>query len=348
MATGLAPGFSYSGRHRMSYAEVKRLAQAFGLPGDAIAQIAKGESGLKADIQQRDPGDGMVGYGLLQMTPNAWGRNSAARRYMEKLGGIRAMKDPVKNMQMARFLYKSAGNKLTPWYGTRYLTNRKGEGTLGPVDRSRIPSLSGGPRSSGGATASAASAGTRTITETIPGVDNRAARLQLVQQFLGEKSADPLDFAIQARSLQDIPDQTTTRTVPSSGSSRGGGGAPRPSSGGGGGGGGAIPGLQGKGSGVFELFYDPQGGWKYGKPIGPIGGHSDHVHVAAGPKTIVALGKLAQEMGLHVGENPHFGGVAPVHVGGSFHYKNEAIDVSGDTAKMAAYARRVRRLYNLK
>jgi murein DD-endopeptidase MepM/ murein hydrolase activator NlpD len=39
---------------------------------------------------------------------------------------------------MARFLYKAAGNKLTPWYGTRYLTNRSGEGTLKPVQRDRL------------------------------------------------------------------------------------------------------------------------------------------------------------------------------------------------------------------
>lgn len=347
MATGLAPGFGYSGqaKHRMSFEEVKRLAEAFGLPGTAIAQIAKGESSLYADIQQHDPGDGMVGYGLLQMTPNAWGKGSAAYKYMQKLGGVRAMKDPVKNMQMARFLYKSAGNKLTPWYGTRFLTNRSGEGTLKPIDRSKLPSLSGSTQGGGGS--SGVSRGsTRTITETTPGVDNSMARYQLVQDFLGTKSSDPLQFALQARELKDIPATTTSRTV-RTGSSRGGGGAPRPSSGGGGGG---VPGLKGKGSGVFELFYDPQGGWKYGKPIGAIGGHSDHVHVAAGPKTIVALGKLAQEMGLHVGENPHFGGVAPVHTTNSFHYKpgGEAIDVSGDTAKMAAYARRVRRLYGLK
>jgi len=29
-----------------------------------------------------------------------------------------------------------------------------------------------------------------------------------------------------------------------------------------------------------ELFYDPCGGVKYGHDIGPIGGHSDHVHIA--------------------------------------------------------------------
>jgi hypothetical protein len=67
------------------------------------------------------------------------------------------------------------------------------------------------------------------------------------------------------------------------------------------------------------------------------------VHVAAGPKTVVELGRIAQDrFGLHVGENPHFGGVNPVHVPGSYHNKGEAIDVSGDPKKMAAYARFVR------
>jgi hypothetical protein len=32
--------------------------------------------------------------------------------------------------------------------------------------------------------------------------------------------------------------------------------------------------------GTAELFYDPFGGYKYGKSIGPIGGHQTHVHVA--------------------------------------------------------------------
>src|SRR4051812_11032713 len=95
-----ASGFRYSGqaRNRLSYNEVKRLAQAYGLPGDAIAQIAKGESGMYADVQQRDPGDHMIGYGLLQMTPNAWGKGSAAYKRLQQLGGIEAMRDPAKNM----------------------------------------------------------------------------------------------------------------------------------------------------------------------------------------------------------------------------------------------------------
>lgn len=154
----LAPGFAYAGgaKHRLSYGQVKMLAQAFGLPGDAIAQIAKGESGGYADVQQRDPGDGMIGYGLLQMTPNAWGKGSTAYRKMQSLGGVAAMRDPVKNMEMARFLYQQAGNKLTPWYGTRYLTNRSGEGKLGAVNRALIP---GSLHAEGGLRASASSSG---------------------------------------------------------------------------------------------------------------------------------------------------------------------------------------------
>jgi hypothetical protein len=29
-----------------------------------------------------------------------------------------------------------------------------------------------------------------------------------------------------------------------------------------------------------ELFHDPVGGWKSGQPVGAIGAHSNHVHVA--------------------------------------------------------------------
>lgn len=98
---------------------------------------------------------------------------------------------------------------------------------------------------------------------------------------------------------------------------------------------------------VYELFYDPQGGWKYGQSIGAIGGHSDHVHVAADKTRVVRIGRQARKMGLHVGENPSYGGVAPVHTTNSFHYKGEAIDVSGSPEKMAAFAKWVRKKYGI-
>lgn len=104
----------------------------------------------------------------------------------------------------------------------------------------------------------------------------------------------------------------------------------------------------GKGSGIKELFYDPQGAWKGTTRIPKIGGHTDHVHVAAGEKTVVRLGRVAQKMGLRVGENPAFDKVDPVHTPTSWHYKNRAIDVSGSPQKMAAFTRYVRRKYGLK
>jgi hypothetical protein len=69
---------------------------------------------------------------------------------------------------------------------------------------------------------------------------------------------------------------------------------------------------------------------------------------------MLSLGRLAQRMGLRVGENPAFDPVDPVHTGGSYHYKTgraggrkvgQAIDVSGDAGKMAAFSRKVRQLY---
>jgi hypothetical protein len=120
-------------------------------------------------------------------------------------------------------------------------------------------------------------------------------------------------------------------------------------------GGGNYPASGKKGSEVLELIFNNGGkgfGIKNGQAVdgpsafsGVWGGHRTHVHVAAGPQTVVALGKLAQTMGLNVGENPHFGGVDPVHVPGSYHYKGEAIDVSGDPRKMGRFAKAVQR-YN--
>ena len=102
-----------------------------------------------------------------------------------------------------------------------------------------------------------------------------------------------------------------------------------------------------KGEGrILEVFYDPLGHYyDSGRVVkGAIGGHGDHVHVSASPKLVVRLGRMAQQMGLHVGENPHFGGVDPVHVKGSFHYSGRAIDVSGDPAKLRQFARHVIRM----
>lgn len=179
----------------------------------------------------------------------------------------------------------------------------------------------------GGSTPSSTRSITRTIT---PGVDNSAVRAGLIQQFLGRQNQDPLDFAMGIRAAQDVAPvtKTTRQTTPAKQTAN----------------------LKGK-SPLLELFWQGQGGInaKNGQvqPQGFVSGHKDHVHVAAGPKTIVQLGKLAQSMGLRVGENPRFGKVNPVHVANSYHYKGEAIDVSGSPAAMRAYAHRVASLYGI-
>ena len=101
---------------------------------------------------------------------------------------------------------------------------------------------------------------------------------------------------------------------------------------------------------IYELFYDPQGAFKFGARLpNSIGGHSDHVHVAADRKRVIYIGRQAQKMGLRVSEQSAFSGSRPTggHAANSYHYKDEGIDVSGSTDKMAAFARWVRRTYNL-
>lgn len=102
-----------------------------------------------------------------------------------------------------------------------------------------------------------------------------------------------------------------------------------------------------KGS-LEELFYDPLGAIKRGQRIPAIGGHDDHVHIAAGnPQSMVAAMDQARRMGLRVSENPYVGQVHQVHVQNSNHYRvigqangrkiGGAADVSGSPSQMAAY-----------
>lgn len=64
------------------------------------------------------------------------------------------------------------------------------------------------------------------------------------------------------------------------------------------------------------------------------------------PANIVQIGRLAEKrFGLTTGENPAFGGVAPVHAQNSFHYSGNAIDVSGDPSQMMRFNRFVARKY---
>lgn len=91
-----------------------------------------------------------------------------------------------------------------------------------------------------------------------------------------------------------------------------------------------------KGSGLdFEVISDTGVGLAVGGSVADTGVVSS---------SILALGKHAQKMGLSVREHPAFDKVDPVHTKNSDHYRNttgtggDAIDVSGDNAKMIEFA----------
>jgi len=54
--------------------------------------------------------------------------------------------------------------------------------------------------------------------------------------------------------------------------------------------------------------------------------------------------RIAQKYGLKVGEHSKYGGVAPVHTKGSYHYKDQAFDASGSPEAMAKAAAEIDRL----
>jgi hypothetical protein len=109
----------------------------------------------------------------------------------------------------------------------------------------------------------------------------------------------------------------------------------------------------GIGGGIEELFYDPLGAIDNNTNIKAIGGHGSHVHFSArNVGQIKGAIARAKRLGLRVSENPAVDPVDPVHTKGSFHYQKfpgtkygRAIDVSGNSKRMAAFYRWVERQY---
>ena len=104
---------------------------------------------------------------------------------------------------------------------------------------------------------------------------------------------------------------------------------------------------------LLEMFYDPLGGFDNPshqrggvKKIPPIGGHSDHVHVAAGPKTLSRLDKRAGDFGLGVSSADRPGAVTKSG-NQSFHAVGKARDYSGSSKQMMAFAKYVAKLYGV-
>lgn len=202
-----------------------------------------------------------------------------------------------------------------------------------PETKAYVAKIMGGTKI--GVSGDTGKAGATTSTRTInTPADDSDQQNAIIDALLSNKK-DPLSFAA---SLPVTPASSKTVTTKTPGTPAS---AAKEASG---------P----KHAGLLELFWQGKGGInaKNGVkvPQGFVSGHTDHVHVAAANQaTIIHLGWVAEtKFGLHVGEQPHFGKVHQVHVANSNHYKDLAIDVSGDPAQMAAFAHFVAGSYGIK
>lgn len=321
----------------------QRLASRTGLNSRVIsAWMLAEESGGAAASRQRQGNHNWLNIGYFDSGPGGITKNGVFRdprtaadataKFLEgKWGGassgirgILSARDASPREQIARIA--GSGWATDPRYGRNILSLWGGGAPAPGAD-------SGSLRSSGvaaGKTVPVAHGGDREA--------RRAALLTYLARGQGDPHAALLTLGKSLQEADATPAPRTTRQPRSRAASAGSSSAEFP---------------EGK-SPLKELFYDPQGGWKNGQSIGAIGGHSDHVHVAAGPKTVKAIGEHAQRMGLHVGENNQFGDPAEpgVHTPTSYHYRKvngdeEAIDVSGSPAAMSAFAKWVRSVFKL-
>src|ERR1044072_8892169 len=199
-------------------------AQAAGVIGSM-----QGESGQNLDPAAENPGPAHA-LGIAQWLG---GRKTAAVQTRElgpqlnhlwhelqtsergALSAIRRARTP----EQAAIAWQREFERGAPFeqrYNVRAKNARKVFNRLGGIPGAGEGSGSAGTRGSGGST--------RTTTTVTPGVDNSQARAALVQQFLSNKNSDILDFALQARNLQDVPEsrQTTTERLPGQGGIGGG------------------------------------------------------------------------------------------------------------------------------
>jgi murein DD-endopeptidase MepM/ murein hydrolase activator NlpD len=122
-----------AGHDRLSRGQIIGLCEKAGFTHDQateMANIAKGESKYYPGIVQIDPGDGNIGYGLFQITPHAWPKNSPLWAYFHKLGGKNGMRNPWHSALMARRLFHYA--QFHPWDGSRYRTQKAADENPAP------------------------------------------------------------------------------------------------------------------------------------------------------------------------------------------------------------------------
>ncbi len=264
--------------------QIRAIAEYTGLArnpreGAQAAQIARGESSGVANIVAPRPDD--QGLGLFQNTPYAHGRANwgpEALAHYRKLGGRRAMMNPVTNAKMAKYLKDHSGGGWGPWYGTRYLNRSQGPTPSALAHGARGQKLRGGQGARGGGSGGYGTDRSTTVTHT-PGVDNSALRKQLLLQYLSQRGNPDalLSLGLGLKGARDVPGsssrETTTRRTGRAGRAGGGG---RPDSG-------------GAGAGVHQAWRRVQG-----HPIDRPGAKTDHKLVGFAARMAAIAGGTIQ------------------------------------------------------
>lgn len=178
-----------------------RAARKFGIdPRIFLAQIRQ-ESGFRPNVTSSSNAHGIAQF--IPSTAKQYGVNLNDGRVTDDLeGAARYMRD---------LLRQNGGNyhRALSAYNS------------GKPDAYKDPSFAKGQTfnyvrtilgNAGSSPGPAARGKTATSSRTIPGTDNSQARQAAIAAFLGDKRADPVDFALQIKGLQDRPARTVTTT----------------------------------------------------------------------------------------------------------------------------------------
>lgn len=117
-----------AGHTQFSERQVGLIMLQAGLPQLGFTEIATGESTRYPGIVQIPPADhpDYVGWGLLQITPGAWGAGSILHQILAGFGGIEQMLNPWKCALMGRRMYdldvQAGGTGFGPWATEPQLT----------------------------------------------------------------------------------------------------------------------------------------------------------------------------------------------------------------------------------
>lgn len=183
-------------------AETRRAAQRYGLDPNIFARQIKQESGFDPHARS---GAGALGIAqIMPATARGWGVNP-----MDPKAALNAA---AKNMRSYVDQFGGSYEKALRAYNAGPGNVEKSKGFA--ETNNYVRTILGGSHPRTSPRTSAGSSGTRTsVTTTTPGVDNSQARAALISSFLGSKSSDPLDFALQFRGLADVPGTSSTRTT---------------------------------------------------------------------------------------------------------------------------------------